>query len=57
MLTFGVVVLGATDRPRAEAFWSVLADTEGNRLCIVDLGHESRQPADRGPDGTAAQAG
>ena len=22
MLTFGVVVLGATDRPRAEAFWS-----------------------------------
>ena len=125
MLTFGVVVLGATDRPRAEAFWSaaleyrvrdggfggwarvlepaggtgtmialqisetppedyprlhfdlhvasaaeqeaeadrlislgafrvgwdrypddpdfiVLADTEGNRFCIVDLGHESR---------------
>jgi catechol 2,3-dioxygenase-like lactoylglutathione lyase family enzyme len=127
MLTFGVVVLGVTDRPRAERFWSaalgyrvheggfggwsrvleppggpgtmialqisqtppedyprlhldlhvadaaeqeaeterlvslgarrvdwdsypddpdfvVLADTEGNRFCIVDLGHESRQP-------------
>jgi catechol 2,3-dioxygenase-like lactoylglutathione lyase family enzyme len=125
MLTFGVVVLGVTDRPRAERFWSaalgyrvredgfggwakvleppggtgtmialqtsetlpegyprlhldlhvasaaeqeaeadrlvslgarrvdwvsypddpdfiVLADTEGNRFCIVDLGHESK---------------
>jgi catechol 2,3-dioxygenase-like lactoylglutathione lyase family enzyme len=127
MLTFGVVVLGVTDRPRAEAFWSaalgyrvrdggfggwarvlepsggtgtmialqiseslpedyprlhldlhvadsakqeaeadrlvslgarrvgwdrypddpdfvVLADTEGNRFCIVDLGHQGDQP-------------
>jgi hypothetical protein len=126
MLTFGVVVLGVTDRPRAERFWSaalgyrvreggfggwsrvlgplggpgtmialqisetppedyprlhldlhvagaaeqdaeadrlvslgarrvdwdsypddpdfvVLADTEGNRFCIVDLGHESKE--------------
>ena len=90
MLTFGVVVLGVTDRARAEEFWCaalgyrvrggvlggwarvleppggpgimialqlsetppddhpfphdpdfiVLADTEGNRFCIVNLGHE-----------------
>ena len=132
MVTFGVVVLGVTDRPRAEAFWSaalgyrvrdggfggwarvleppggtgtmialqvsdglpedyprlhldlhvadaaeqeaeadrlvslgarrvdwdrypddpdfiVLSDTEGNRFCIVDLGHESRQPGQPRP--------
>ena len=132
MLTFGVVVMGVTDRARAEAFWSaalgyrvrddgfggwarvleppggigtmialqtsetppedyprlhldlhvadaaeqeaeadrlvslgarrvdwdsfpddpdfiVLADTEGNRFCIVDLGHESRQPGQPRP--------
>jgi catechol 2,3-dioxygenase-like lactoylglutathione lyase family enzyme len=140
MLTFGVVVLGVTDRPRAEAFWSaalgyrvredgfggwarvleppggtgtmialqisemppddyprlhvdlhvadaaeqeaeagrlvslgarrvdwgsypddpdfiVLADTEGNRFCIVDLGHESRPSHQNSQDGQDSEDG
>ena len=54
MLTFGVVVLGATDRPRARRVdWDsypddpdfvVLADPDGNRFCVVDLSHEQPPP-------------
>jgi hypothetical protein len=61
MLTFGVVVLGVTDRRLVSlganrVDWDrfpddpdfvVLADPEGNRFCIVDLAHDSGhlQPA------------
>ena len=42
-----LVSLGAVrvdwDRYPDDPDFIVLADTEGNRFCIVDLGHESRQ--------------
>jgi hypothetical protein len=47
MLTFGVVMLGAVrvgwDSYPDDPDFIVLADTEGNRFCIVDLGHESHE--------------
>jgi len=43
-----LVSLGATrvdwDRFPDDPDFIVLADTEGNRFCIVDLGHEHRPP-------------
>ncbi len=48
MLTFGVVVLGVTDRRRAEEFWCAALGYQvhegrfggwANRFCIVDLAH------------------
>ena len=47
MLTFGVVMLGAVrvgwDSYPDDPDFIVLADTERNRFCIVDLGHESHE--------------
>ncbi len=36
MLTFGVVVLGISDRRRAEEFWCAALGYQ-----VVDLGHEA----------------
>ena len=47
VLAVGTVVMGAEDVRRAAAFWTralgyvppvVLADTEGNRFCVIDTG-------------------
>jgi hypothetical protein len=47
-----LVSLGATrvdwDRFPDDPDFIVLADTEGNRFCIVDLGHEYRPPGQAG---------
>ena len=42
LLTLGAVRVGWDSYPDDPDF-IVLADTEGNRFCIVDLGHESHE--------------
>ena len=53
MLTFGVVVLGVTDRPRAEAFWSAAL---GYRLRDGGFGGWARvlEPPSGGGSGTGS---
>jgi catechol 2,3-dioxygenase-like lactoylglutathione lyase family enzyme len=56
-----LVSLGARrvdwDRYPDDPDFVVLADTEGNRFCIVDLGHEAVWPSGTGPSSEAVQRG